>query len=53
MYAARDFRRGDAIIKYDGSDLGGEHDAGIKRKKKGKRHLLGVEGRVLDMGSGM
>ena len=48
LYAARDFRRGDAIIKYDGTDLGGEHDEGIECKKRGKRHLLGVEGRVLD-----
>ncbi len=48
MFAARDFSDGDAIIKYDGTDLGGERDSGIEHKKRGKRHLLGVEGRVLD-----
>ena len=48
MFAARDFKEGDAIIKYDGTDLGGERDTGIERKKRGKRHLLGVAGRVLD-----
>ena len=48
LFAARDFKEGDAIIKYDGTDLGGERDTGIERKKRGKRHLLGVAGRVLD-----
>ena len=48
VYAMRDFEEGDAIIQYDGRDLGGEHDAGIEDKKRGKRHLLAVNGRVLD-----
>ena len=48
LFAARDFNKGDAIIKYDGTDLGGERDSGIERKKRGKRHLLGAEGRVLN-----
>ena len=48
VYAMRDFEIGDAIIQYDGKDLGGEHDEDIEGKKRGKRHLLAVNGRVLD-----
>ena len=44
----RGFEIGDAIIQYDGRDLGGEHDDDIDEKKRGKRHLLAVNGRVLD-----
>ena len=44
----QDFKIGDAIIQYDGRDIGGEHDVDIAEKKRGRRHLLVVNGRVLD-----